>query len=352
MIILGKNTDDKGRQLELLTKRLLAQLGYENIITNEVGSGGDEIDVSAEFRQPGMRNAIYHEVICECKAYKNPLTLPDWLKFLGKLYSREHVRTGRAQGCFIALNGVNGNVHGHYKSLNNFGDGLQIVEGDNLLTLLCETINILPIDQVLTQVRTMTTKIAVSTDILYYQNNCYWLIEFSDETFTVFSAEGEHISGRAAQLIVDLVLQNTGLRAYVNLLAESTARTRMLVIEKYILSVLLLSPTPMSAKSILGRKAIKDVRPVTGRVNMDDLSTAIKNLIGTGLLNMEGEKYSLRTHLSGGTISHTVKFMQEFLQETVVLLALGSRQYLSLIDVKLLKQIAKHQGSLKIVKEN
>jgi len=46
MLILGKNTDDVGAQLEKLTKRLLENRGYKNIATDTIGEGGNEIDVS------------------------------------------------------------------------------------------------------------------------------------------------------------------------------------------------------------------------------------------------------------------------------------------------------------------
>ena len=52
--ILGKNSDDKGNQLEKLTSTLLKSLGCSNIIRNEIGSGGHEIDVRAEYTIPSL----------------------------------------------------------------------------------------------------------------------------------------------------------------------------------------------------------------------------------------------------------------------------------------------------------
>jgi len=352
MIILGKNSDDKGSQLEHLTKYLLTQLGYEAIVTNLIGAGGDEIDVSAEFRQPGMKRDIYHELVCECKAYKNPLNLPDWLKFLGKIYVKEHGSSGKIQGCFIALNGVNGNVHGNFKSLKNHNQELQIIEGEDLFELLNKSMTIQSIDNILLQLRSMTIKVAINTELLYYHNACYWLIEFSDEVFTLFSSDGNPLDNKTAEFISNLVIQNTGLREYVDLMAENTAHVRMALIEKYVLSVLLLSSIPMNIKSILGRKTIKDIRPVTGKVFLSDISIALKRLLGLGVVIENEEKYLLKTHLQKGTINNTIKFFQLFLQETIVLFAIGSKQYQSLIDKRLLNQIIKLQGNLKLRNEN
>jgi len=56
--LFGKNSDDKGKQLETLTQRLLQRLGYRQITLNFVGSGGSEIDIRAahypEFRLFGV----------------------------------------------------------------------------------------------------------------------------------------------------------------------------------------------------------------------------------------------------------------------------------------------------------
>ena len=352
MIILGKNPDDKGKQLEQLTKYLLTQLGYVHIVTNEVGAGADEIDVTAEFRQPGLRNSIFHEVICECKAHKSPLNLPDWLKFLGKLYAKEHGASGTVQGCLIALNGVNGNVHGHFKNLNTQDGRLQIVEGDDLFSLLRQHLAILPIDQVLQQLRSMTTNSAVNTELVYYQSTCYWLVEFSDEVFSIFAADGTPLEGKHAQLISNLIQLNTGLREYIDLLAEKSARNRMLIIEKYVLSVMLMNVNPMSHKSIMSRKSFKYIRPQTGRINASEVNTAINTLTNAGVIEVFANGYILKTHLNGGTGADTIRFFKYFLEETVVLFALGSKQYRSLVDKSLLDEIAKIQGGLHLWPEN
>jgi len=52
LYILGKNPDDIGNQLEKLTCSILEELGYSNIVRNEIGSGVHEIDVRANFKVP------------------------------------------------------------------------------------------------------------------------------------------------------------------------------------------------------------------------------------------------------------------------------------------------------------
>jgi hypothetical protein len=88
MIVLGTNSDDKGTQLENLTRTLLEKRGYRNVCRSWIGAGGDEIDVQGEFQMPTLGQGKVFRLICECKAYKATVSLPDWLKFCGKSCSK------------------------------------------------------------------------------------------------------------------------------------------------------------------------------------------------------------------------------------------------------------------------
>jgi len=70
------------------------------------GTGAEELDVTGERRlpMPGGTVATY-KLICECKAYKTPIDLNHWLKFLGKLFAAEIRGGDKILGCFIALSG-------------------------------------------------------------------------------------------------------------------------------------------------------------------------------------------------------------------------------------------------------
>lgn len=64
---IGNSKEEKGSQLEWLTQAILHNQGFENIICNAIGSGGNEIDVSAQLRQSLMAEIMEIPVICECK---------------------------------------------------------------------------------------------------------------------------------------------------------------------------------------------------------------------------------------------------------------------------------------------
>src|SRR5882724_8414106 len=87
LLILGKTNDDKGCQLEGLTKRLLICQGFKKVTTSKIGPGGHEIDVEAISQITSLTHSETHRLYCECKAYQLPIDINDWLKFLGKMMS-------------------------------------------------------------------------------------------------------------------------------------------------------------------------------------------------------------------------------------------------------------------------
>ena len=113
LIVLGHSSDDKGRQLEVLTASILKSLKYTDITMNVVGKGGNELDVVAKFSTPHISGELIHPVVCECKAYKTKVDITDWLKFLGKFYTAS-LEDSKTMGIMIALSGANGNVIGAY----------------------------------------------------------------------------------------------------------------------------------------------------------------------------------------------------------------------------------------------
>ncbi len=73
--VFGTTSDGKGTQLEQLTSRLLRRLGYRDIATNVIGSGGSEVDVRAELQLPSIHVSDRIHLIAECKASDSPIVL-------------------------------------------------------------------------------------------------------------------------------------------------------------------------------------------------------------------------------------------------------------------------------------
>ena len=140
-IILGKTSDDKGSQLEQLTKTLLSHQGYSNISTNVQVGGSSELDVTASKKDTTGVKEIITPVLCECKAHQAPITLPDWLKFIGKL-TIARKKNNRTIGLMLALSGANGNVIGSFSEDFNNDDSVQLIANDDLMNLLLEVFNL------------------------------------------------------------------------------------------------------------------------------------------------------------------------------------------------------------------
>ena len=82
MILLAKNRQEKGDQLEQLTRKLVEATGYRNVVLNKCDVAG-EIDVFAEFAVTGPEGAG-HRLICECKAHRNAIDMPGLAEVSGK----------------------------------------------------------------------------------------------------------------------------------------------------------------------------------------------------------------------------------------------------------------------------
>ena len=158
IIVLGQHQQDVGKQLEQLTGEILGYLDYSNITFNDRGRGGNEIDVTAEHTQQSIGQGFKRELICECKAYSDPVAMPDWLKFLGKIFTKE-LGSNRVNGCFIALSGVNGNVRGHYRDLRTFRPDIEIVTSEEISVQFTKQFALVTSDAAIMSIQTMTTPV-------------------------------------------------------------------------------------------------------------------------------------------------------------------------------------------------
>lgn len=189
LIILGKTKDDKGTQLEQLTKTLLKSQGYSNIVTNMQVGGGSELDVTAERKDVIGINEIKTPVLCECKAHQAPIVLTDWLKFIGKLTIARRTN-GRTIGLLLALNGANGAVIGSFKSDFNGDDTVQLIANDDLLSLLQKVYDISDPDSIRNNLLTVPGLKVEDLDLVYYKKRVFWLVSLGDQHYTFCDAKG------------------------------------------------------------------------------------------------------------------------------------------------------------------
>ena len=192
LYILGKNTDDKGVQLEQLTERLLCSQGLENIQLNIIGSGGNEVDVTAYHKVTiGMKQQTV-KVIAECKAHQTPIDISDWFKFKGKL-GGEQKKNPHAIGIMVCLSGAKGTVVGDYNENHQNDEQLQLIANADLRGWLSCSFD-LPSEQIIRKrLAGISFSEIDSINLVYYHKQIYWVVSFLDGRYTLSQTDGRPV---------------------------------------------------------------------------------------------------------------------------------------------------------------
>lgn len=239
MLVLGTSPQDKGQQLEALTRTLLQHLGYRNCNANVMANGA-EVDVRGELPLPGIGQVRSQRLICECKAHKSALDMTQWCKFLGKVYHQEICTQSEVAGCIIALSGINGYVQGNYDELCRHRSHINIVHGDSLLTLASAVLPFESLQDVSKRVRSMTSRTPSRFEVAYYDAALYWLVVFSGGEAAFFSGQGEVIEGDRASTLLEMVAAELDVNNFVNLREDAVAATRARQVCTYLIGSLII----------------------------------------------------------------------------------------------------------------
>jgi len=350
LYILGDSSDDTGTQLEKLTCTMLDNLGFKNIIKNEIGSGGHEIDVRAEYILPGLNGNNSKPIICECKAYKSAVTMTDWLKFLGKVLLEE--TKGSVDGYFIALSGVNGNVQGNYRDLRTHNrKNITLITGDELIKQLSDIFQIVTIKNIQQRIVQYTQRKPIEISLCYYNMCVYYLIGFSENEFTLFSNTGELIKVQESIQVSHLINKTSSYRDFIDLEDENIALNRFMTIKKFIISFILLHKKELSFNEIQ-EYFIEYVIQVPD-IKANEIRKALDVLIEDSFIDTDVKKsmYNLKILSYHKQIDDVVLFYKYLVENIIPLFILGSESYNRYINEELLAQICKIQGGISIPKE-
>jgi len=107
--------------------------------------------------------------------------MPDWLKFLGKVFVAES-HDEDILACLVALSGVNGNVHGSYAGLNR--KNIRLVDSTTLIEHLAKP-HSLASEQQLRKYLASSERTYLSIDLAYYQRRIYWIILYDGGMYPV-----------------------------------------------------------------------------------------------------------------------------------------------------------------------
>lgn len=342
LIILGKNSDDKGTQLEKLTMKLLTKLGYKNSELSHIGSGGLEIDVVATFEMPTIGGVEPHRTLIECKAHSNPISTTDWLKFIGKVSVEEIKRGANVHGCLLALNGANGNARGIYEDIRERKKNIRLLSGQDLRNALSDAYSICSQDIIELNVCKLTSRKPLNYILCYYEDAFVWSVQFDADKFCAFDSQGELIN--TTEGIVDLIKQNTSSGESIDLLSEREAIFRHKNVVSLVLSSLLLNPEGIDIQDIAKFIESGKVSIAQQTVGRNEITSALDELSAEKILNLENNTAVLPTPL-------TLSFYQKILGNTVYVSAFSSDVYISGINLDLLNEICALQGNLKLSAE-
>lgn len=209
MRILGVTAKDKGTQLESLVKTELLSQGYEDLATNVVGPGGNELDVVG-VRKLGLMGASHViPLLCEAKAYIDPIDMPTWQRFLGKLFLQRAVKP-TTLGMLVALNGVNGNVRGSFNSLVESDERVFIFDGAQLLSRASESGEIAAEAEVLAAVEARFGRRSTRVEAAYYGGGYFWIAWWGDDEYSIIDAHGAPLSVATVDRLRDALAGSIG----------------------------------------------------------------------------------------------------------------------------------------------
>lgn len=198
MLILGTTADDKGAQLEALVHTILTAEGYQNIRRNEIREGGNELDVVAERISLLVGAPQVTQVICEAKAYADPVSSPNWQRFLGKLFLAR-TEDNSTVGVFIALNGVNGNVSGSYKSLRRRDQAVILIDGTTLETRAMQSGELLSESHAKASITALYHREPAGLESAYYGGIWRWLARWGNGDYSIVGGRGELIAAAVVE---------------------------------------------------------------------------------------------------------------------------------------------------------
>lgn len=335
LFVYGKNKDDKGTQLEALTAALLKGMGFV-VVRNEVKSGGNELDVVAT-----KKEAIGGDInlICECKAHNNLITMNDWLKFIGKLHLEQR-KNQLTHGLMIALSGANGNVLGSYNDIKT-DNYITLITNEDIFGYILTTHAMATERQVADVVGRYTRKDIVEINIIYYDNCYYWHICFPSGEYTLLKDNFSDVESNRLSAFKGMIESQTNSRLYVDIKEEYEAIQRRSLIRTLILSYTLDQEHTL--------KEIEDwinTNKTDLNVTFEEVEESIKAIpyLSVGI---------------GGSVSvieesdiDFLEFYRFVLTDTVSTRVMATRFYKDHINRKLLDSIRELQKNIQIPEEN
>ncbi|MBQ4483878.1 MAG: hypothetical protein II934_02595 [Prevotella sp.] len=337
LFIIGNTHDDKGTQLEELTAAILKECGYEFIRRNSIEAGGNEIDVKAKrtYELASIQKEI--PVVCECKAKNDPISITDWLKFVGKV-SIDRMSNAQTEGIMIALSGAYGTVYDSYEALPD-KSYLHLIAHDQLIKLICRHFKLKDAESIRDYFRNKTTKPIEHVDLLYYEKQVWWVVSFVHEEFTVVNDNLDTVEEKYLDDFLDRLAKYTVFKKanYVDVQKEEAAKLMEGLVKKSVV-YLLMGKGGMALADVLEETRKFDYLKDIGKEEIEKLIEECE------YIKKDGDKIELKN-------AHEIDivgFYQWYDSAPMIIDGIATEYYVKNINDELLDAIVRIQENLEI----
>jgi hypothetical protein len=339
LMILGSHSDDKGTQLEKLTRDIFISLGFTNIELNKEGGYG-EIDVSGQFIVPGMGHTTTHHLVGECKARSDPVNTTDWMKFYGKVHAHKATVTPNTVGYLVALTGANGKVVSSFEGIKKTDPNIHLVTSEYLIKYLTETQGLVPELALRAAVKKLTDRVLVDVSLTYYASKAYWILDYGDGSFTLLMPNGDAVAPETATKLQPMLAEQMNALVHINLNDEQKARQLHEASRKAVLA---------AAIAGNGKANLADGLSIWKWEPLTELSVekAAKELVEAGYITMSGSTYEMSPALDQD-VSKLADLMIALLNGDTVYSAITSSWYTSRLNDKLLGEACRRQREISL----
>lgn len=348
MLVLGQDGNDKGTQLEQIAQMMLSDKGFQHITLNAVRAGSAEYDVTAVYVMPGLGSGAGRRigVVGECKARKDPITMDDWQKFMGKVSLEENTKGHAVQGLFITTSELKSTVVSCYEELlarpNN---NIELVDATQIENFLKDKYSVCSLQKVVGALANFTDKTATSIDLCYYQHACYWLVKFGRAEYTLMDSGGRPLQGESLDVIRGLIEKEEASTTFVSLDEEAEARRRRFQVQQHVLARLMLYNGALGEAELLANAS----------VTPEELHAAVAALEEKGWLKQEEDVVRFTEIDEEGRYGHFIDVARFWLRGEWPVASLqdmlSSAFYDRHVDERLLDEIIKIQANLPIPEE-
>ena len=277
--VLAESAKDKGRLLNQIVRRLLDELGYDELRARVTGAG-TEIEVKAKHR------ATQAPIVCKARALPREVG-PDELKRFFNTYTQGKKKDRRLVGLFLAFSGLSRPARDWYASMEERGKGeFHVFAPEKLLALLRRARLIGPPELVEPAIKSRIRTDAGPRFLAFHEGQMYWvqttMTGRKPTGYAVLASHGELVSRVVAREVKRLDPTLEGKR-----LVDTYLR------DKLFLTLLDMIPRNLEALTKEVREPLNDVREVIQDLTRENVVVAESG----GQPRWKMDRYSLRSDL-------------------------------------------------------